>query len=70
MKKKILEKKIYSKPIAEVIEVDHEISLVMLTFPDDPPGSAQQESPTSDSPLGGGSPTQQSDPFGGDSPSY
>lgn len=70
MEKNILHKKIYSKPILEVIAVDHEISLVMdsMLIPDNPGGGvdplgAKQRS--TNGPLQIYSTSEDMDPFGG-----
>lgn len=71
MKTKIQNKKIYSKPLLEVIQLDHEISLVMMTGPPDldPIFSAKQISPSS-GPAQVSSTSADSDPFGGSAPQY
>ncbi len=70
MKTKIQNKKIYSKPLLEVIAVDHEISLVMASVPElDPIFSAKQISPSS-GPAQVSSTSEDSDPFGGSAPQY
>lgn len=75
MKTKIQNKKIYSKPLLEVIAVDHEISLVMESMPpgsEDPGGvfSAQQIDPANSGPAQVSSTSADSDPFGGSTPQY
>ena len=64
-------KKIYSAPSLEVVNVDHEISLIMMTTPPgDPPGSSALEvNPGSGSPKGR-APSESNNPFGTDSPQY
>ena len=64
---KKLTKKIYTKPLLEVIDVDHEISLVMFSV-ENPPGLS---APTSDpTPSRIGADSAESNPFGGDAPDY
>ena len=73
-----LNKKIYSKPELEVVEVDHEISLVMMTKPGNmnpPPSSPsamQNSSPLEGTSAPGDSyqPTSEQDVFGGSSVNY
>ncbi|MCW3785914.1 hypothetical protein [Plebeiibacterium sediminum] len=69
-------KKIYSKPELEVVAVDHEISLVMMTSP--PPGEGENL-PTvnventlnsSNNPVNNYSSSSDSYPFGSNSPEY
>ncbi|TLX75181.1 hypothetical protein E9993_09775 [Labilibacter sediminis] len=64
-------RKVYSKPVLEVIEVDSEISLVMATSPPVDPGAAQEVLPPSESsPIESSPPSFENDPFGGSSPDY
>ena len=74
MKTKIQNKKIYSKPLLEVIAVDHEISLVMESGPPDNPidpyASAKKNDPKNSGPLNFYKPASSSDAFGGDSPQF
>ncbi len=73
MKAKIQNKKIYSKPLLEVIVVDHEISLVMESPPGGPDPvewSAQQSDPANSGPAQVSSTSADSDPFGGSAPQY
>lgn len=65
-------KKTYSKPHLDVIEVDHEISFIMMTSPPlDPPLSAFSVSPSAPaSAPSSASPLLENDPFGGSSPDY
>ena len=75
MKKKVLNKKIYSKPQLEVVDVDYEISLVMMTGPPDDggggplPTSVREITPPS-GPIMSSPPSSGSSPFGGESPDY
>lgn len=69
-------KRLYSKPQLDVIEVDHEISFIMMTEPIGDAGpldpfGASLVSPTSQSsPASVAASSLESDPFGGSSPSY
>ncbi len=73
MKTKIQNKKIYSKPVLEVIAVDYEISMNVASVPlnpDDPFGTVQGKNPKSAGPLDFYKPASSSDAFGGDSPQF
>ncbi len=67
-----LTKNTYSKPLLEVIKVDHEISLVMASVPSDDDDNL----PTAAAPTSTPRPTQiaptsvENNPFGGNSPNY
>ncbi len=69
-------KKKYSKPELEVVAVDHEISLVMMTSP--PPGDDQnlpsstvmQSNSANVSPVNNYSSSSENNPFGSTSPDY
>jgi hypothetical protein len=64
-------KKRYTRPELDIVEVDHEISIMMLTQPGDPPTVTQQVVPPSESsPVHATPPSYENDPFGGSSPSY
>ncbi len=73
-------KKVYSKPELEVVKVDHEISLVMMTNPpsdEDTSGSGDWTSGTSatiemgaSSPVSTFNTTDTNNPFGTSSPNY
>ncbi|SMO72742.1 hypothetical protein SAMN06265379_1066 [Saccharicrinis carchari] len=72
MKTKIQNKKIYSKPLLEVIDVDFQISMVMDSdFPggpgDNPP--AAQRTPQQ-GPAQLSNTSADNDPFGGSTPQY
>ncbi len=69
-------KKIYSKPELEVVMVDHEISLVMMTSP--PPGdgdnlptvNVENTINSNSSPVNNYSSSSDNNPFGSSSPEY
>lgn len=60
-------KKPYIAPKLEVHEIDHEISLVMLTGPPPDPGFAAPEVGDGELPI---RPFNTESPFGGDRPNY
>ncbi len=72
MKKKDLIKKEYNKPAVEVVEVDHEISLVMMTGPpsDDDIPEFEAAKGVEKGPMQASSPSSVLNPFGGSSPDY
>ena len=70
------DKKYYSSPKLEVIKLDSEISLILLSPPDHPPGgrnantnSFTRPSPFSNKPQGT-PPSSGASPFGGNKPDF
>ncbi len=69
-------KKIYSKPELEVVVVDHEISLVMMTSPPPDPdpdeifGAASTEGMSTQKSVQEYTPSSQNYPFGSSTPDY
>ncbi|WP_430934313.1 hypothetical protein [Saccharicrinis sp. 156] len=72
MEREFTEKKIYSKPQLEIIDVDHEISLMMVSDGDPPPPPivGGVNSTSSPSPLKSTAPSAVSNPFGSSTPDY
>ncbi|WP_075591548.1 hypothetical protein [Labilibacter marinus] len=72
MEKRIHKKRKYSRPQLEVIDVDHEISMVMMTRADNPPGlgGLSIEESQESGPASSYSSSDDSNPFGGNSPDY
>ena len=68
-------KKYYSSPKLDVIKLDSEISLILLSPPDHPPGGGKgnngngNNSPFNKAPLAT-PPTSGASPFGGNKPDY
>ncbi len=75
MKNRGINKKVYTKPELEMVKVDHEISLVMMTNPpldpdpEDVFGSTTVETGVS-APISTFKSTETSNPFGTSSPNY
>ncbi|WP_152541801.1 hypothetical protein [Saccharicrinis fermentans] len=67
-------KKIYSKPQLEVVNVDHEISLVMASVPDPGEGGGGGDLPSASavtsSPIPEFNSSSESSVFGGSAPDY
>lgn len=78
MKTKIKNKKIYSKPLLEVIAVDYEISMAMETGPPGGPGDTGNPNPPiipdgkslQQGPSQLSTTSADNDPFGGSAPQY
>jgi hypothetical protein len=70
MNKSNILKKRYSRPELDIVEVDHEISFIMMTSPPQDPNTVQVVPPSESTPTHATPPSYENDPFGGSSPSY
>ncbi|WP_139314794.1 hypothetical protein [Saccharicrinis aurantiacus] len=73
MKREIKHRKYYNSPVMDEIIVDQEISMVMMSPPVDPgpdPWASRSSSSSSSTSIQNSFPSQENDPFGGNTVSY